>query len=279
MGRTCDDLPAPGAPPVAATRGMIPTTTCTQARVLLYQPTQRPTLRTGAWQDTQWGRCRVTGRLGQRHADAMEAILYQAEAVQQTPDSAVYILVDPARVRRTISQHGYSGGRLDMLLREILGAVVEIETTHGRVLGHLIDEVVEARARKRNPLAAHGAASERSLMRVRVGAVAAALIRTDLRLHYNPQPIAALGSGTSQALVRHVLTHKGEPHGGWTLDGLLETVGIAGTQAMREARRAVRRDAAGLAALGIVIEADRVRRRSQAATLTLTELPAQEHAP
>ena len=267
-------LPAPEAGPVAVTRGMIPTSTCAQARVRLYQPTQRPTPRTGAWQVTPWGRCRVTGRLGQRHADIIEALLYHAEAVQQTTDGALYIVIDPARVRRTISGSGYSGGRLDALLREIMGAVVEIETERGRVLGHLIDEVVEAKARRRNPLAAHGAAAERALMRVRIGAVAAALISTDLHLHYDPAPIAALGSGTAQALARHVLTHSGEPRGGWRLDALLEAVGIEGTQAVRDARRSVRRDADGLAVLGIIIEADRVRRRGAAGTLPA--VPAQE---
>ena len=203
--------------------------------------------------------------------------MYHAEHVQQTQDSAIYIVVDPAKVRRTISPRGgYSGGGLGMLLREIMGAVVEAETPRGRVLGHLVDEVVEAKARRRNPLAAGGASSERALMRVRIGAVAAALILADLHLHYDPQPIAALKSGTSQALARHVLTHSSEPRGGWTLDGLLVAVGITGTQAMRDARRAVRRDAAGLAALGIGIDGDRVVRRANA---TQPALPAQESEP
>jgi len=51
--------------------------------------------------------------------------------------------------------------------------------------------------------------------------------------------------------------------GGWTLDGLI--LAVAGTlelddQTMRNRRREARKSAAALADIGIVIEADRVRR-------------------
>ncbi len=282
MSRIFDErMPTAGAPSVPA-HGLIPTTTCAQARVRLYQATQRPTRREGEWQVTAWGRCRVSGRLGQRHADVVEAIMHHAERVQQMSDGAVYILVDPARVRRTISDAGYSGERLDALLTEILGAVIEIETEVARAMGHIIDEVVEASSAKRNPLSSSGAGTERSMMRVRIGAVMASLLKNDLHLRYNPAPIARLEHGVSQALARHVLTHTGEPRGGWRLDGLLDAVGVsADSQSMRNARRRLRQDGAGLEALGIAIEGDRVRRArvSHRPDGLLEQVPGVSHRP
>lgn len=66
-----------------------PTSTSAQARVMLYQPSQRPRLRESDWTDTSFGRCRVAGRLGQRHADIVEAILYCAERRRDASDGGV----------------------------------------------------------------------------------------------------------------------------------------------------------------------------------------------
>ncbi|TCS93561.1 hypothetical protein EDC36_1266 [Tepidimonas ignava] len=77
-------------------------------------------------------------------------------------------------------------------------------------------------------------------------------------------PITRLQHGISQAIARHVLTHKTEPSGGWTLDGLIKTVagGDISEQGMRDRRREARADAEGLAAAGVLLEDDRVRRCS-----------------
>ncbi|ENZ8021142.1 ABC transporter ATPase, partial [Escherichia coli] len=56
-----------------------PTSTSAQARVMLYQASQRPSLMEADWMETSFGRCRIKGRLGQRHADVVEAILHCAE--------------------------------------------------------------------------------------------------------------------------------------------------------------------------------------------------------
>ncbi|TSE34409.1 hypothetical protein Tchar_01384 [Tepidimonas charontis] len=75
-------------------------------------------------------------------------------------------------------------------------------------------------------------------------------------------PITRLQHGISQAIARHVLTHKTEPSGGWTLDGLIRTVagGDIRGQALWDKRREARADADGLAAAGVLLEDDRVRR-------------------
>src|SRR5690554_5411894 len=52
------------------------TSTALQARVALFQPSQRPTLQKNKHFITSYGECSVTGRLGQRHADLLEALLF-----------------------------------------------------------------------------------------------------------------------------------------------------------------------------------------------------------
>jgi hypothetical protein len=169
------------------------------------------------------------------------------------------LLVDPARVRRVLGQH-YSYSTLWRLLDEIMQAVVQIDAPGVRGLGHLIDSVTESKKRARDPLTG----GERTLWVVRLGLAAQALDQHDLPLHYDPATVARLQHGISQAVARHVLTHKTEPRGGWTLDGLIAAVaGEIGEQAMAKARHRVRADAAGLAEIGIEIDGDRVRRVAQ----------------
>ena len=85
-----------------------PTSTTLQARVMIYQPSQRPRERAGQWIDTSYGRCRVTGRLGQRHADIVESMLYVAERRREISDGGIELLIDPAKLRRMLSDHQYS---------------------------------------------------------------------------------------------------------------------------------------------------------------------------
>jgi hypothetical protein len=174
-------------------------------------------------------------------------------------DGQTDLLVDPARVRRALGQH-YSYSTLWRLLDEIMQATVDIDAPGVRGIGHLIDSVVDAKKRVRDPLTG----GERTLWVVRLGLAALALDQHDLPLHYDPAPVARLQHGISQAVARHVLTHKTEPRGGWTLDGII--VAVAGEikgQAMADARHRVRADAAGLAEIGIAIDGDRVRRIAQ----------------
>ena len=88
----------------------VPTSTWVQARVALFQASQRPTRRVGEWQVrvTKKGerRVRVTGRLGQRHADVLEAICFTALRRRDVVDGGIELLVDPHQVRRVVA-----GGR------------------------------------------------------------------------------------------------------------------------------------------------------------------------
>lgn len=240
------------------TRGkhVFATTTVTPARVLLFQPTQRPTFRHGEWLSTPWGRCRVVGRLGQRHADVLEAMLFNAEKGRSTPDGAVELLTDPAAIRSSLSDSRHSGQRLQAWLDELMSVVIEIDTPSIRVAGHLIDHVRKSTKTRHNPFG-----GERNLWVVRLGIPLVELLRNDHPLHYDPAPLSRLDHGISQAVARHLLTHTKAPNGGWKLDSLIRAVsGDINPQALRDRRREIRACAEQLAALGIHIRGDRVCR-------------------
>lgn len=240
------------------------TTTVTPARLRVFQPSQRPIMLAaqGEWVETPWGQCRVHGRLGQRHADLYEGARWCAEESRRREDGGISLLVDPAKLRRALGDGAeYSHQRLWVLLREIMSAVVEIKTRDIKAVGHLIDEAVESTKNSRpDPLTGQ----MRPLWVIRLGSVAAALDRQDLPLSYDPRPLVRLQFGISQAVARHCLTHRQEPHGGWMLDRLIEVVaGPQSEQGMCNARHRLRKDAAGMLTLGLLIQGERVRRISQ----------------
>jgi hypothetical protein len=243
---------------------VVPTMTVTPARIQIFQPTQRPVERANVMAETSWGRCRVTGRLGQRHADLLEALLYNAEEHRETDDGGIELLVDPARVRKTLSDSWYSWSGIQKLLVELRAATVQIETpltkqTGIPVIGGLLDYTEPSSLKCHNPLTR----GERPLMRVKLGRVLTFLLGHDLHLYVNPAPIVRLCHGISQAIARHIQTHKTQPPGGWHLDGLIVMVGGTeknNSERMRRHRCNVRKDEAGLAAIGIVLDGDRVKR-------------------
>ncbi|MBN6740119.1 hypothetical protein JKG47_06155 [Acidithiobacillus sp. MC6.1] len=247
---------------IGEAHGMFPTTTVSPARLRMCQPTQRPTYRTGEWIVTPWGRCRVTGRFGQRHQDVLEAFAWCAEASRKTDDGGMEILIDPAAVRRSLSESGYSLERLRSLIDDLMSVAIELKVTNGMwALGGLLDHVVESSATKRDPLT-NGV---RHLWRVRLGTVFVQLLKKDIPLYHDPAPIARLQSGVSQAVARHVLTHSSQPNGGWTLDGLIAAVcGDLDAISLRHRRRELRIDSRMLAEIGIVIDGDRVFRNTKA---------------
>ncbi|MGN9496584.1 hypothetical protein ACTMQ1_16540 [Pseudomonas syringae pv. aptata] len=237
---------------------VVPTSTTALARVRLYQPSQRPQHRQGDWIDTSFGRCRVVGRLGQRHADTVEAVLYCAERQRPVSDGGAELLVDPAQVRKTISDSRYSFTQIEKLFVELRAATITIETPQFDfpIIGGLIDHVIPSSKTRPDPLTG----GQRNLWRVRLGVALVMLLEHDLSLFYDPAPIARLQHGISQAVARHVLSHKVEPTGGWYLDTLIAAVaGPVPSKAMRDARFRLREDTDKLKALGLTIDGNRVR--------------------
>lgn len=240
-----------------------PTSTSAQARVMLYQPSLRPHMREGDWMETSFGRCRVTGRLGQRHADIVEAILYCAERRRDVSDGGVELLVDPARVRKTLSDDQYSFSQMEKLLAELRAATITIEMPQFDfpIIGGLIDHVIPSPMTRPNPLTG----GERNLWRVRLGVALVRLLENDLRLYYDPAPIARLIHGISQAVARHILSHKTEPVGGWYLDTVIVAVSGKGGN-MRKARHRLKEDAPGLRAIGLLLDGSRIRKKGAGGT-------------
>lgn len=234
-----------------------PTATISPIRVMIFDPSQRPRWREGNWVETAHGRCRVTGRLGQRHCDLLEAILYCAERRRDVQDGGVELLVDPSRVRKTLSDSGYSFSQLEKLLSELRSATIVIESPQFDfpIIGGLVDHVLPSPMTRPDPLTG----GVRNLWRVRLGVALVMLLEHDLHLYYDPAPIARLQHGISQAVARHVLTHKIAPPGGWYMDTLIVAVaGKVQSKAMRDARSRLRADAEQLLVAGIVIDGDRI---------------------
>lgn len=242
-----------------------PTSTVLQARVMLYQPSKIPVFQQGEWFKTSFGECRVSGRLGQRHADVMEGMLFVAEAKREERDGGVEILVDKARLRRSLSDSNFSYDQLEKLIEELRSATVTIKAPQfdSPIIGGLIDHVVPSPMTRPNPL--NG--GERHLWRVRLGVVLVMLLEHDLSLHYSPMPIARLRFGITKAIVRHIFTHKHSPVNGWHLDTLIHAV--CGNALVGEKRRKYRSwflsESADLAEIGIeIMPGNRVVRATDA---------------
>lgn len=237
---------------------VLPTSTVHQARLQLYQPTRRPQLCerivTGPW-----GKATVRGKIGQVHADIIEAMCRHAEDHRVVPGTGhLQILVDPYKVRVSVGGgKAYSSDTLWKMMRELreTSVTLEVPAQKLKVLGGILDRVEEAGMQRFNPLTKE----KRAMWRVTFDPAFAIMLRDDLKLHYDPAPLAKIDSGVVQAIARHVLTHRSSPKGGWLLDTLIELVGAGGeSSVMRNRRREVRAGAAQLQALGICLQGDRV---------------------
>ncbi len=240
----------------------LPTTTVHQSRLQLYQPTRRP-----KWVErviaTPWGTATVRGKIGQVHADIIEAICRHAEDHRTIPETGqLQILVDPYKVRVTVGGgSAYSRDTLWKMLTELRETSITLDApAQGlKILGGILDRVEESPATKINPLTK----KPRQLWRVTLDPAFAAMLREDLQLHYDPAPLAKIDVGIAQAIARHILTHRDQPTGGWLIDSLIQLVG-AGTDSstIRNRRRELHQAAEALKPLGIIVEKDRIRRET-----------------
>jgi hypothetical protein len=194
----------------------------------------------------------------------MESILWAAEKSRNIDDGGIELLVDPAKVRRILSDKQYSHQRIRVFIKELRAAVVEIitpemEEDDDPIIGGLLDRVRPSPMTRHDPLTG----KSRKLWRVRLGDALVIMIEKDIKLYYKPEPITRLKHGVSQALVRHVLTHQSQPKGGWHLDTLLKAVcgENVSSQNIRNGRRRIKEDAELLLKIGITIdENNRIKR-------------------
>ncbi|OCB02799.1 hypothetical protein BBC27_11290 [Acidithiobacillus ferrivorans] len=197
----------------------------------------------------------------------LDAFLWSAENYRETDDGGIELLVDPARVRKTMSENRHSLGGIQKLIRELREVTLEIvvSKTGLSVIGGLVDHVVKSPAIRPDPI--NG--GDRHLWRVRIGLALAELLRNDLPLHYDPSPLARLQNGISQAVARYLLSHTSEPNGGWVLDNAIRAVaGELSDVSMRHRRHEIRLDEDSLAVMGIVIDGERIHRHTAKACST-----------
>jgi len=207
---------------------VIETRPLTPARVRLFQPSIRPVMLAGQWMETAWGRCRVTGRLGQRHADMLDALLFCAEKRKDEDAGTVKLLVDPARVRKVLSEKRSEAGGLSRfsleqcwtLLKELRACTIEVDTPRLRIMGGIIESAEYSKKQtKIDPLNGE----TRRLWVVRLGKAWTELMNLDMTSSGDPAPICRLERGISKAAARFMLTHSTakQPNGGWTIDAVI----------------------------------------------------------
>ena len=242
---------------------VIQTAPITPARVRVFQPSIRPVQLNGEWIETSWGRCRVTGRLGQRHADMLEAVLFCAERRKNEDAGTVKLLVDPSKVRQVMSQSRYSLEQCWTLLRELRACTIEIETPRMRIMGGVVESAEYTKTEtRRDPLTGE----QRRLWTVRLGKAWAELMRLDMTSSHDPAPICRLQHGITKSVARFILTHSAnrQPNGGWNLDTLILAVaGEMDSNGMKNARRRLFEEADALRGMGIKIGGGRAHLVSQ----------------
>ena len=212
----------------------------------------------------------MTGRLGQRHADILEAIMFCAERRKDENDG-IRLLIDPAEVRKVMGEHHSQAGNLCRysleqcwtLLKELTAANVDVDAPGKRISGGIVAHHEYTKSiTKADPLTG----GHRRLWTVKLGKAWVELMKLDMIASGNPAPIARLEHGITKAVARFMLTHspQHQPNGGWTLDRVIEAVaGELDTTGMKNARRHLRAEARALRGLGIEIDGSRVRLVSQ----------------
>ncbi len=243
-------------------RPHFPTNTVHVLRLCMFQPTRRPILKTTTI-ETQFGKIRVEGRLGQQHLDVFESICY-SRLDKQEVDGRIKILVDPWEVRKKTKQ--VSGETLKRIIKELETTIIEIiEPDKFACIGHLIDHVgIAVRKSDGTAVLKDGAFGERKLLSVEIGKAFCRLVEKDIWVGWNPEKIAEIGysgHGITQAVIRHALSHKNAPTTGWKLDTLIKAAygEAVSDEMMRWARMTIKQDAEKMAKIGILVEGDKVR--------------------
>jgi hypothetical protein len=235
----------------------IPTATVNENRIAIFQPTDRPKERTTVIQIKD-GTVKVVGKLGQAHKDLLELIRYMRIDFGYTRDGRLAFLVDPYRLRKGMSAEKgeYSYERFWKIIEDLIRTYIEIETPTLKAAGSFLTHVVESKIEV--PHSKTG--KPRKLMRIEFSKLGTTLIEEDIKIFYDPIPIAQLKHGISKAVARYVKSHKNQPNGGWKLDTILKAMlgEDAKTQAIKNAKRFLRKDVERLKKCGIFIENDRV---------------------
>lgn len=270
----------------------IPTSTAIMARIPLFEPTRKPAYAKNITHDEngvkllkeitrvvdytervvkyELGEAKITGRLGQAHANVLESIMYNITDIISFDDTSMLVEVDVHRLRVSVG-----GGKkcnldeLDILIKELMAVVVDIKFRDFRIRGHLIDSVINDQKDVENPLSRINKISDqkKSIFKVKIGAAYMQIMDYDkIKINRDPSLIASLKSGVSQAVARLCSTHRDSPAAGWIIDNMIAKVGAAkfdengklNSQDMRNRRREIKNDKEGMSKCGIIVDGNRI---------------------
>jgi len=250
---------------MVTSRCNIPTSTVHQSRINLFQATRRPRLLSNYEVKTPWGAVSVSGKLGQKHSDVLESLLYSAENSANVEDGRIKILVDLYQVKKNAGIA--SSKEVDQVIKEIMSAVVRVDfpsKSGGRCqsVGHLIDHMRHAVKKNGDPVTRKSPinGTPRPLWTIELGKALSDIIKHDHWIKEDPLPIAKLTSGICQAIARHVRSHKYHPRCGYILTNLImQLIGNdAPKQQLYDRTREVNLGKQSLRAIGIIVHNGRV---------------------
>jgi len=248
-------------------------------RLPVFEPTLKPRFRERSFKNA-YGKVVVVGRLGQDHKNVLETILYKRKAYRTYRDEegnrCFEVLYHEYEVRKYLSKESvYCKTGYQSLIEDMKQAHIKIETKELTVEGSLIaDKTLSGIYSKQTKSNLPSLKSKDIPYAVlRLGNVANLLISEELRFTYDPKPIMALKSGTSQAVVRYLKTQKRHPKLGYHLKELIENIedNVEG-QKWKNIRRFLKKDAEQLEAIGIKIDFKKDRLFVIQDTLTLKNL-------
>jgi hypothetical protein len=237
--------------------------------------TREPVALTGDWITTLWGRARIKGALGQRHADTMEIMQRTALQIHRKPDGRVQLLIDPYAVRRGLASPNqkpqskkrspkgagvaiYSAQGLDALVDDLRNADIEWERAGGTQGGvtKIIKDWDWAKVSASDPLHPN---QDRRLWRITLSAQWVALMG-DISLWYDPSAIVHMNYAASQAVARLVLGHDRKKWYGRRLSfrEIFDQLQVPEGQPRWNARRRLHKDAELFANYGLALDGDHV---------------------
>ena len=233
--------------------------TVMQSRLSFFQPTRRPTDKSRTI-ETAHGRTVVSGRLGQAHADALEACSSNPIDKLIDPAGRLVLLLDPADLARTT---GIRTNILENLLLDAKKATLDFHFMRGGTETKVACSILDKFRRTESVLPNHAGAKvggERKKWVIVFSQEWTCFMQNDIKTFWPVKDVAKLKSGVSQAVARLVLTHQQQPAGGWKIDTLLAAIGVdvGDSIGVRHRRRELRKDSPALETLGILVADDRV---------------------
>lgn len=238
--------------PTNITMAKTPASAC---RIPIFLPTRRPVIKTKWTVNTSWGHAVITGRLGQQHRDLLDAARAVAEREDWTADGRLHLLVDPAKLRSVMGGDAVNWPLLKTWFTDLMQTIVDYHVIKPSIdgFGGLVSEVVVANTTQ-CPTTRPGAWSEgRKFIRISFGTGWSKLIAEDSVTRYPIRQVIALQHGFSQAVARYCLSHATVKD---TVEGLMSKLGDEGRTRNRRAELAG--DVAGLSALGIIVDGDKI---------------------